>query len=55
VSGTNREPCDKDAGIYLEDNTVKRVVSTRRTAKVYCVSVEAGKVNERVMEPEHIE
>ena len=47
--------CDNDAGIYFEDNTVKRVVSTRPTAKVYYVSVEGGKVVEKVMEPEHIE
>jgi peptidase E len=47
--------CDNDAGIYFEDNTVKRVVSTRPEAKVYYVSVVDGKVVERVMEPEHIE
>lgn len=46
---------DNDAGIYFEDNTVKRVVSTRPTAKVYYVSAEGGKVAERVMEPERIE
>src|SRR5262245_15837763 len=47
--------CDNDAGIYFEDNTVKRVVSTRPEAKVYYVSVVDGKVVERVMKPEHIE
>ncbi|MDP2390350.1 MAG: peptidase E [Acidobacteriota bacterium] len=46
--------CDNDAGIYFEDNTVKRVVSTRAAAKVYYVSVEGGKVVEKVMEPEQI-
>ncbi len=46
--------CDNDAGIYFEDNTVKRVVSTRAAAKVYYVSVEGGKVVEKVMEPERI-
>ena len=46
--------CDNDAGIYFEDNEVKRVVSTRPTAKVYYVSVVGGKVVERVMEPEPI-
>ena len=46
--------CDNDAGIYFEDNTVKRVVNTRAAAKVYYVSVEAGKVVEKVMEPELI-
>jgi peptidase E len=46
--------CDNDAGIYFEDNEVKRVVSTRAEAKVYYVSVVNGKINERVMEPERI-
>ena len=46
--------CDNDAGIYFEDNTVKRVVHTRAAAKVYYVSVEGGKVVEKVMEPELI-
>ena len=46
--------CDNDAGIYFEDNTVKRVVSTRPEAKVYYVSVVDGKVVEKVMEPERI-
>ena len=46
--------CDNDAGIYFEDNTVKRVVSARAGAKVYYVSMEGGKINERVMEPEMI-
>lgn len=47
--------CDNDAGIYFEDNEVKRVVSTREEAKVYYVSVVGGKVVEKVMEPEKIE
>ena len=46
--------CDNDAGIYFEDNVVKRVVSTRDKAKVYYVSVVGGKVVEKVMEPERI-
>ena len=46
--------CDNDAGIYFEDNTVTRVVSTRAAAKVYYVSVEGGQVVEKVMEPERI-
>jgi dipeptidase E len=46
--------CDNDAGIYFEDNTVKRVVATRAAAKVYYVSVVDGKVAERVHEPEMI-
>jgi dipeptidase E len=46
--------CDNDAGIYFEDNEVKRVVSTRAEAKVYYVSVVGGKVVEKLMEPERI-
>ena len=46
--------CDNDAGIYFEDNEVKRVVATRDGAKVYYVSVVGGKVVEKVMEPERI-
>jgi hypothetical protein len=46
--------CDNNAGIYFEDNTVKRVVATNATSKVYYVSMVAGKINERVMEPEII-
>jgi peptidase E len=46
--------CDNDAGIYFEDNTVRRVVATRAAAKVYYVSVQNGKVTERVLEPEII-
>ncbi len=46
--------CDNDAGIYFEDNEVRRVVSTRAGAKVYYVSVQSGKVTERVLEPEII-
>ena len=46
--------CDNDAGIFFEDNAVKRVVSARSGAKVYYVSVEGGKVVEKVMEPEVI-
>lgn len=46
--------CDNDAGIYFEDNEVKRVVSTRPAAKVYYVSVVNGQVTERVLTPEPI-
>src|SRR5687768_9164402 len=46
--------CDNDAGIYFEDNEVRRVVATRADAKVYYVSVVNGKVVEKVMEPERI-
>jgi dipeptidase E len=47
--------CDNDAGIYFEDNEVKRVVSTRAAAKVYHVSVVNGRIDERVIQPEHID
>jgi dipeptidase E len=46
--------CDNDAGIYFEDNQVRRVVATRPDAKVYYVSVVGGKVVEKVFEPERI-
>jgi peptidase E len=46
--------CDNNAGIYFEDNEVKRVVSSRAGAKCYYVSVVNGKVAERVLEPEMI-
>jgi peptidase E len=46
--------CDNDAGIYFEDNEVKRVVATRADAKVYYVSVVNGKVMEKPMQPELI-
>ncbi len=46
--------CDNDAGIYFEDNTVRRVVATRAGAKVYYVSLVNGRIDERVMEPEMI-
>ena len=46
--------CDNDAGIFFEDNEVKRVVSTRAAAKVYYVSVVGGSVVEKVLEPERI-
>ena len=46
--------CDNDAGIYFEDNEVKRVVATRAEAKVYYVSIVNGKVVEKLMQPEII-
>ncbi|MGD9902151.1 MAG: Type 1 glutamine amidotransferase-like domain-containing protein [Vicinamibacterales bacterium] len=46
--------CDNDAGIYFEDNVVKRVVATREAAKVYYVSVEGGKAVEKLMAPERL-
>lgn len=47
--------CDNDAGIYFEDNQVKRVVATRKDAKAYYVSASGGGVSERVLEPDLIE
>ena len=41
--------CDNDAGIYFEDNDVKRVVATRADAKVYRVSVQGGRIAEEVL------
>ena len=46
--------CDNDAGIYFEDNEVRRVVSARSGAKVYHVDRVDGKAVERVLEPESI-
>lgn len=46
--------CDNNAGIYFEDNDVKRVVASRAGAKVYYVGLVNGKVVERVLEPEMI-
>lgn len=46
--------CDNDAGIYFEDNEVRRVVHTRADAKVYYVNVQNRRVVERVIEPEMI-
>ncbi|MBI1808498.1 MAG: hypothetical protein HYR75_01260 [Gemmatimonadetes bacterium] len=46
--------CDNDAGIYFEDNAVKRVVATRDGAKVYRVALVGGQVVETVLEPERI-
>lgn len=57
IAGGQMQPgyaCDNDAGIYFEDNTVKRVVATRDGARVYHVSVAGGKAVEKVMEPERI-
>jgi dipeptidase E len=47
--------CDKDAGIYFEDNEVKRVVATRKGARAYYVSASGGQAVERAIEPELIE
>jgi peptidase E len=46
--------CDNDAGIYFENDDVKRVVATRVGAKVYYVNLVGGKVVEEAREPELI-
>lgn len=46
--------CDNNAGIYFEDNTVKRVVATKPGSKVYYVSLVNGQVVEKPFEPEII-
>jgi peptidase E len=46
--------CDNDAGIYFEDNEVRRVVATRPDAKVYHVSMVNGQVVERELPAEAI-
>ncbi|MES2177083.1 MAG: peptidase E [Gemmatimonadota bacterium] len=46
--------CDNDAGIYFENDSVKRVVSARKDAKCYYVSVAGGKVVEKVLPAETI-
>ena len=46
--------CDNNAGIYFQDNTVRRVVSARAGAKCYHVSLVEGKLVEKVLEPETI-
>ena len=47
--------CDNDAGIYFENDGVKRVVASRQGAKVYYVSVAGGQAVEKPFEPELIE
>jgi dipeptidase E len=46
--------CDNEAGIYFEDNEVKRVVATRTGPKVYYVSATGGQAIEKPFEPELI-
>jgi peptidase E len=47
--------CDNDAGIYFEDNQVRRVVTARTGAKAYYVSAAGGEAIEKVLEPELID
>lgn len=46
--------CDNDAGIYFQDNEVRRVVQTRADAHVYYVSVVGGEIVEEQLEAEMI-
>ncbi len=46
--------CDNNAGIYFEDNEVRRVVRTREGANVYYVSLVGGQIVEKVLEAEMI-
>jgi len=46
--------CYTDAGIYFEDNTVKRVIATRPGARVFYVSAANGKAVEKELTPEMI-
>jgi peptidase E len=47
--------CDNDAGIYFEDNEVKRVVTARAGAKAYYVARSGSESIERALEPELID
>ena len=46
--------CDNDAGIYFEDNEVRRVVATRADARVFHVSVVNGSIVEKPLPAELI-
>ncbi len=46
--------CDNDAGIYFEDNEVRRVVRTREGANVYHVGLVGGRIVEEPLEAEMI-
>jgi peptidase E len=47
--------CDNDAGIYFENESVKRIVATRADAKVYYVSAVDGRAVEKQLDAEIIE
>jgi len=47
--------CDNDAGIYFENDSVKRIVATRPDAKVYYVSAVDGRAVEKQLDAEMIE
>jgi len=46
--------CDNDAGIYFEDNEVRRIVTTRADARVRYVSVVDGEVVEQLLPTDEI-
>jgi len=46
--------CDNNAGIYFEDNEVKRIVATREDARVRYVSVMDGEVVELLLPTDEI-
>lgn len=46
--------CDNDAGIYFQDNEVRRVVKTREEANSYHVTMKDGQVVEERLEGEMI-
>jgi len=46
--------CDNNAGIYFEDNEVRRVVRTREGATVYFVSLVGGRIVEKALEADMI-
>jgi len=46
--------CDNDAGIYFVDNEVRRIVKTREEAKVFYVTLEAGRIIEKELPAEII-
>lgn len=47
--------CDDHAGLYFEDRSVARVVSTRPGAKCYHVSIDGHELREQILEPEPID
>jgi peptidase E len=47
--------CDNDAGIYFENDSVKRIVATRADAKVYYVNAVDGRAVEKPLNVEMIE
>jgi dipeptidase E len=47
--------CDNDAGIYFENDSVKRIVATRADAKVYYVSAVGGRAVEKPLDVELID